>query len=128
AHRALARVLVGVSPEQVVQQALAHRAVRYLHAPDAELVEHLREDGDAPGKGMPAVVVECLQVEVADVPDTAQFAQQRLELLRADFRCVRIHFPDALEYRANRARAADRLVPSPMAKRRAIGLDLLARG
>ena len=50
AHRAFARILVGVSAQQVVEQAFAHRAVRHAHRFDAELLEHLGQNRDAAGE------------------------------------------------------------------------------
>ena len=47
AHRALARIFVGVPAQQVVEQAFAHRAIRHAHGFDAELLEHLGQDRHA---------------------------------------------------------------------------------
>ena len=56
AHGALARILVGVAAQQVVEQALAHRAVRHAHGLDAELLEDLRENRHAAGERQLAIV------------------------------------------------------------------------
>jgi hypothetical protein len=49
AHAAHARVLVGESAHEVVQQALAHRALGHPHPIDAEALDDLPEDREPAG-------------------------------------------------------------------------------
>ena len=67
AHRAFARIFIGVSAQQVEEQALAHRAIRHAHGLDAELLEHFSEDRHAAGERQLALIGDRIQLQVADV-------------------------------------------------------------
>ncbi len=128
AHGALARVLVRVAAQQVVEQAFAHGAIGHLHALDAELLEHLGEDGHTAGERQLPFIRDRVELEVADVLDLAELVDDALEPFRGDVERVGVELADAVADGAHGAGTADRLVPTTTAECGLVRLDGLARG
>ena len=84
AHGALARILIGVAAQEVVEQAFAHRAIRHAHGLDAELLEHLGEDRDAAGERQLAIVGDRIQLQIADVLEFAELVNDAFQAIGAD--------------------------------------------
>jgi len=71
AHRALARILIGVTAQQIVEQAFAHGAVGHLHRFDAELFEDPQDRDALSRRKLRSSVTEQLGIESMKVADGA---------------------------------------------------------
>src|SRR5881392_1152655 len=66
ANRRLAHVALAHASEQVIEHALAQRAVGDLQMLDPEFGERRRYDGEAPGDDRRAVLAQSREVELVD--------------------------------------------------------------
>ena len=117
-HRHLAHVAMLHAAEQVVEHAVAQRAVGDLHRLEAELVEHGAHDRDAAGQHRRAVRPQAGDAVGIGALGLDQQAPQLLQAFARDaFVGEAVLAQDVLD-RARGARGADRLLPAG----RAIGL------
>src|SRR3990172_6469595 len=127
-YRDIAHVVMLEAAQQVVEYALAHRAVRHRQRADPQLRQRRAHDREPPRQHRQAVAPQALQVEALDVSCLDQRCAQPVETVRRDSRIrVAIQLQD-LGQRARGARRRHRLFPVAGGEARNNGLQLAARG
>ena len=128
AHGAIARVLIRVAADHVIEQPLAHGAVGDPHLLEIQSREDLREDGEAAGKDRPAILGQRRELQLAHVTCLGQIADDALETRRGDQQSLVVELADGLADRPHGAGAAGGAVPAAAPEGRLHRLELQARG
>ena len=116
AHRAVARILVPKTAEHVVQEALAHRAVRDAHFLHPQHAEHFRKDRESPGEYRPAILGDGFECEFAGVAGIHAVLNRTVDAGRRDGVRLRVKCVDDLADRAHGAGTAGRALPAAAAE------------
>jgi hypothetical protein len=114
AHGALARILVRVASDHVVEQALAHGALRPAHLLDAKLRKDLGQDRHAAGKHGTPVIGDAFQRDCANAPRCNQRPDNRLDAIGGNAGGLRVQRLLHLEDRAHGAGTARDLFPAAL--------------
>jgi hypothetical protein len=130
-HRAdgeVAGVLVAQAPDEVVEHALAERAVGVLHAGDAERAKDGAGDGEAAGEHGRAIGAEADEAGARDVAGATEAGAEGVEAVGGDPRGGPAVGDEEQLQRAEGAGRAEGLVPAQLAKGAANRLELLRGG
>src|ERR1700753_4115911 len=115
AHAAYARILIGEAAHEVVQETLAHRALRDPDAIHAEVLDDLQQNRESGGKYRRALGVDVLEIEVVDVACRYDTLGEAAQIIESDARRIRVQAADDVADDPHRTRAPECLQPAELA-------------
>ena len=123
AHAAHARIFIGESAHEVVEQSLAHRALGDAYAIDAEVLDDLQQDRQTGRKHRRALGIDVLEIEIVHMTRRDHALGQAAQVVERDSRRIGIEPAHHIADDAHRAGTAERLQPAELAIRFLNGLE-----
>src|SRR5262249_13911987 len=123
----IASILVLEPPEHVVQQSLAHGAIRNTHLLHAQHIEDLGKDDRTTRKHRPAILGDGRQSQLPYVAGIHQILERTLQSDSRDGQTLRLQLPDRIPDGPDSPGAARAMLPPASAKCSLYRLELQTR-